>query len=126
MLTTDEPDFSGEVFGETPSRGGAVFAGAQSEVWSRYRWALSYVARRRVFRESNTDDPNATWEAFWGRVRTGAVIELARLDPVTFAMVDIAGQWVADLATRERLGVERRSAGSPIYSWPIEFQRWIS
>lgn len=126
MLTIDEPDITGEVFGEDPSRGGAVVAGAQSEAWDRYRWAVAYVARKRVWQEANVADPNATWEAFWRRIRSGPVLELARLDPITFAMTDLAGQWVADLATRERVGPVRLGPGTPIYSWPMEFQRWVA
>jgi hypothetical protein len=126
MLTVDEPDFTGEVFGEDPSRGGAIIAGAMSEAWDRYRWAVAYVARRRVWQEANASDANATWESFWRRIRSGPVLELARLDPITFAMTDLAGQWVADLATRERVGPVRFGPGTPIYSWRLEFQRWVT
>lgn len=126
MLTVDEPDFTGEVFGEDPSRGGAVVAGAQSETWDRYRWAVAYVARRRVWQEANTADVNATWEAFWRRIRSGPVLELARLDPLTLAMTDVAGQWVADIETRRSVGPVRLGPGTPIYSWPLEFQRWVT
>ena len=126
MLTVDEPDITGEVFGETPSRGGSLSAGSQSDAWDRYRWAVSYVARRRVWQEASTTDPNATWEAFWRRIRSAPVLELARIDPTTFAVTDLPNQWVADLATRTSVGPVRLSAGSPIYSWPMTFERWVT
>jgi len=125
MLTIDEPDETGEVFGDLPSRGGVVFAGSQSEEWEMYRWAVAYVARARTWLEGNTSDPNATWQAFWRYLRTGAVLELARLDAVTRAETAMSGQWVADKATRANVGPVRRAAGSPIYSWPMVFQKWI-
>ena len=126
MLTVDEPDITGEVFGETPSRGGSLSAGSQSDAWDRYRWAVSYVARRRVWQEASTTDPNATWEAFWRRIRSAPVLELARIDPTTFAVTDVPNQWVADLATRTSVGPVRLSAGSPIYSWPMTFEKWVT
>jgi hypothetical protein len=126
MLTTDEPDFTGEVFGEAPSRGGALSAGAQSDAWERYRWAVAYVARRRVWQEANPTDPNATWEAFWRRIRSAPVLELARIDPTTFAVTDLPGQWVADLATRQSVGPTRLGPGTPIYSWPMSFEKWVT
>jgi hypothetical protein len=126
MLTTDEPDFTGEVFGETPSRGGSLSAGAQSDTWDRYRWAVAYVARKRVWQEANTDDPNATWEAFWRRIRSAPVLELARIDPTTFAVTDLPNQWVADLATRQNVGPTRLGPGTPIYSWPMTFEKWVT
>ena len=126
MLTTDEPDITGEVFGETPSRGGSLSAGAQSDAWDRYRWAVQYVARRRVWQEANAVDPNATWEAFWRRIRSAPVLELARIDPTTFAVTDVPNQWVADLATRTGVGPVRLNAGTPIYSWPMTFEKWVT
>jgi hypothetical protein len=126
MLTTDEPDFTGEVFGETPSRGGSLSAGAQSDTWDRYRWAVAYVARRRVWQEANPTDPNATWEAFWRRIRSAPVLELARIDPTTFAVTDLPNQWVADLATRQSVGPVRLGPGTPIYSWPMTFEKWVT
>jgi hypothetical protein len=126
MLTTDEPDFTGEVFGETPSRGGSLSAGAQSDTWDRYRWAVAYVARRRTWQEANTGDPNATWESFWRRIRSAPVLELARIDPTTFVVTDLPNQWVADLATRQNVGPTRLAPGTPIYSWPMTFERWVT
>lgn len=126
MLTTDEPDVTGEVFGEEPARGGFISAGSQSEPWDIYRWAVAYVARNRVWQEANPTDPDATWEAFWRRIRSAPVLELARIDPTTFAVTDIANQWVADVATRSNVGPVRLSAGSPIYSWPMTFRRWVT
>ena len=126
MLTIDEPDITGEVFGETPSRGGSLSAGAQSDAWDRYRWAVAYVARRRVWQEANPTDPNATWEAFWRRIRSAPVLELARIDPTTFAVTDLPNQWVADLATRTSVGPVRLGPGTPIYSWPMTFERWVT
>lgn len=126
MLTTDEPDFTGEVFGETPSRGGSLSAGAQSDTWDRYRWAVAYVARRRTWQEANTADPNATWESFWRRIRSAPVLELARIDPTTFVVTDLPNQWVADVATRQNVGPTRLAPGTPIYSWPMMFERWVT
>lgn len=126
MLTVDEPDITGEVFGETPSRGGSLSAGAQSDAWDRYRWAVAYVARKRVWQEANVADPNATWEAFWRRIRSAPVLELARIDPTTFAVTDLPNQWVADLATRQNVGPVRLGPGTPIYSWPMTFERWVT
>lgn len=125
MLTVDEPDETGEVFGDLPTRGGVVVAGSQSDQWEGYRWAVAFVARARTWTESNTTDPNATWQAFWRHVRAGAVLELTRLHPVTKVETALAGQWVADKATRTNVGPVRRSAGSPIYSWPLVFQKWV-
>lgn len=126
MLTTDEPDLTGEVFGEMPSRGGSLSAGALSDTWDRYRWAVAYVARRRVWQEANTADPNATWEAFWRRIRSAPVLELARIDPTTFAVTDLPNQWVADLATRQSVGPVRLGPGTPVYSWPMTFEKWVT
>ena len=126
MLAVDEPDFRGEVFGEDPSRGGVVVAGAQSETWDEYAWEPAHVARARVWQEANPADPNATWEAFWRRVRSAPALELARLDPTTFAVTDMPGLWVLDRASRERVGPVRRSAALPQYRWPIRFQRWVT
>lgn len=126
MLAIDEPDVRGEVFGEDPSRGGVVVAGAQSDPWDEYLWELAYVARNRVWQEANAVDPNATWEAFWRRIRSGPVLELARLAPQTFTMTDLAGQWVLDKPGRERIGVARLNAGNPVYRWPLRFQKWVT
>lgn len=126
MLTFDEPDETGEVYGDLPTRGGVILPGSQSDEWQMYRWAVAYVARNRTWTEANTSDPNATWQAFWRHVRAGAVLELARLNATTFVETALAGQWVADKPTRANVGPVRRSAGSPIYSWPMVFQKWVT
>jgi hypothetical protein len=140
MLAVDEADVMGDVYGDDPSRGGLVVAGAHSDEWVMRRWGLQYVHRARTWREHNPTDHAATWEDFWGRwVRSGTVLELARLpngagsleewDTVTSAFTSsptTIGKWVGDKASRIKAGPIRRSAGSPIYAWPLVFQQWVS
>jgi hypothetical protein len=140
LLAVDEADVMGDVYGDDPSRGGLVVAGAHSDEWLMRRWGVQYVHRARTWREHNPTDHAATWEDFWGRwVRSGTVLELVRSpngagsleewDTVTSAFTSsptTIGKWVADKATRLRAGPIRRSAGSPIYAWPLVFQQWVS
>jgi hypothetical protein len=142
MLAVDEADIMGDVYGDDPSRGGLVVAGAHSDPWLMRRWGVQYVHRTRTWKEYNTTDPRSTWEDFWSRwVRSGAVLELARIpngvgsleewDKVASAFssttnpADI-GKWVGDKGTRIKVGPIRRSAGSPIYAWPLVMQQWVS
>lgn len=140
LLAVDEDAQSGEVFGDDPSRGGLVVAGAHSDVWQMRRWGVQYQLAARTWREYTPTDRARSWSDFWGRwVRSGTVLELVRItngtsteyeewDTVTAAFTTsptTIGKWVADKATRSNVGPIRKSAGTPLYAWPLVFQRWL-
>jgi len=141
LLAVDEDSQTGEVFGDDPSRGGLVVAGAHSDVWQMRRWGVQYQRADRTWREYTPTDRARSWSDFWGRwVRSGTVLELQRIangtsieyeewDTVTASFTTsptTIGKWVADKATRTNAGPIRRAAGVNLYSWPLVFQQWLA
>ena len=126
VLAVDEPVEDGDVFGEDPTRGGVILPGAHSAGWVRHRWAVQYVRRDRTWVEAIAADPDRTWQAFWRRIREGTVMRLSRRNVDTGLEEALGVEWVADVVTRRAITAVRLSPGSPIYSWDLVFNQWVT
>lgn len=140
LLSIDDEDEEGDVFGERPASSGAYYGGSLSEPWAMHRWRVERCSRARTWQAGATYG-DATWQAMHRRIRTGAVVELKRVeitglgvrsldeyDAESYFRVGGAGaQWVADQQTRERVGPPQRNApGVPLYGWSMTWRRWVA
>jgi len=126
VLLVDEPVEDGDVYGEDPTRGGVILPGAHSAAWTRHTWSVQYVRYDRTWIAAIPADPDRTWQAFWRRIREGVVLRIYRYDVDTSDITRIGDEWVADIITRRAVGVLRQSTGSPLYSWDMVFQAWVT
>jgi hypothetical protein len=126
FLSFDEPVEDGDIFGEDPTRGGVLLPGAHSTQWVRHRWSVQFQRRDRTLIEGIPSDPDRAWQTFWRRLRTGVVCRLARISADNSSITALSGEWIADAPTRRAMGVTRRSAATPLYSWDMGWHQWVT
>jgi hypothetical protein len=139
LLSVDDEDEDGDVFGERPASSGAYLGGSLSEPWAMHRWRVERCSRARTWQAGATY-ADATWQAMHRRIRSGAVVELKRAQIEGNSAVNLAdfasapyhavggagAQWIADQQTRERVGPPQRNApGVPSYGWSMTWRRRV-